>query len=93
MRENPENQSFVRSAVFAAILSILSGCGPNAQGKAAEENDQNPPAGPADIEEFTKADIKPNAPKKEHPCTGMKITTNDAGVMEMDFSNDGPNCP
>jgi hypothetical protein len=106
MRKSPENQSFVRSATFAAVLSVLSACGPNAQNEIDEE--KVPPAGPVDnepdkIAEELKAawsakhreriEANARASSVKGDCTGMKISTNDAGVMEMDFSNDGPGCP
>ena len=94
MKKGPEKQSFLRSAAAMAVIALLSGrCGTEAQNNVAEENDQNPPAGAPDLEQFAEADIKPDAPEKKHPCTGMVTRELDGGVMELDFTGDGPECP
>jgi hypothetical protein len=94
MKKGPsENNLISRSLAYAAIVSVLSGCGLSEQNEIIKEDDRNPPAGAPDDAQFTKADIKPNTPEKKN-CSGMKIVRNaDGGIKELDFTNDGSNCP
>jgi len=83
MREilsHQESTPYSRSRALL-LAALLTACQAGVKNNTVEENDQNPPAGPADTKSDTKAVTK-NTSKKN---LSMEIYKDDAGVTVFDF--------